>query len=356
MRDLRTGNVTNDDRAESWERADPDMGQEVLFSQSAPFYNVSRTHGPVAESIPTKGTRLAPDWRPLSIYSDAIQPSHEPTAPKDTILEDHNDAPTPDSKDPALAIPPQETVQPHDIFRPLVAPLTEVRNNAPPLKSILLAPVGAPESAIKFSDRATAQPAVHPSKVTAPTKAAKLKYESATDATITEAIVAALARTGVQENAKDCSLHHDMKTRSLPHGQASSGTSDPHASKDSTERSDGHTNDTSNLAVKDDTEFLQQEKAREVLKTLQELGFTVQKDPGHSVKLQNPGSAASNKSDKVVTCQTCKRFTGRPCELKYVFPCSFSIMSNKLQKTHETSLSALWLHIHDLQQNLWQQK
>jgi len=53
-----------------------------------------------------------------------------------------------------------------------------------------------------------------------------------------------------------------------------------------------------------------------VLKVLRDLGYIVQKDPSHSPKIQNPGSIASNKSENQVTCQTCKKFKGRPCELK----------------------------------------
>ena len=57
------------------------------------------------------------------------------------------------------------------------------------------------------------------------------------------------------------------------------------------------------------------QKALEVFKVIRELGYTVQKDSTHSGHA-NLGSAASNKNENQVTCQVCKKFKGRPCELK----------------------------------------
>jgi hypothetical protein len=90
-----------------------------------------------------------------------------------------------------------------------------------------------------------------------------------------------------------------------------------------------------------------------VVRLLREHGFTIQKDPNHSPKIQNAGSVASNKSEHKVTCQTCKKFKGRPCELKYVLPLpSNAVIANESEKTHEASLAALRLHLPHLHQNL----
>ena len=64
-------------------------------------------------------------------------------------------------------------------------------------------------------------------------------------------------------------------------------------------------------AVRDDGS----QEAPEVVKVIRERGYIVQKDSTHSGPA-NLGSAASNKSENQVTCQVCKKFKGRPCELK----------------------------------------
>lgn len=58
-----------------------------------------------------------------------------------------------------------------------------------------------------------------------------------------------------------------------------------------------------------------QKKALEVLKVIRELGYIVQKDSSRSGPT-NLESAASNRKENQVTCHICKKFTGRPCELK----------------------------------------
>lgn len=292
---------------------------------------------------------MEPNWKPISVYPQVIEPINELLAPKAPMLEEHNQVSTPDSNASASTIQPQETVQPQDVFRSLQGTV-DTRNNPSSLGSILLAPVGANESAIKNTDRATPQPAVHTSKVSAQGKATKLKDESASDATITEAIITALAGAEDQENSKDCSLHHqDLEGRNMPHGQSSSGglwATGPHPAKSSTEKSNAHVHNNNSPAAQEDAKLLQQKKAREVLKTLHELGYIVQKDPSHSPKPQNPGSAASNKSDNLVTCPTCKRFTGRPCELKYVLPylfMPFLMRTRKHMKRHSRPYGCTFL-------------
>jgi hypothetical protein len=66
-----------------------------------------------------------------------------------------------------------------------------------------------------------------------------------------------------------------------------------------------------------------QKKALEVLKVIRDLGYMVQKDPSHSRHASLP-SVASNRTENTVTCQVCKKFTGRPCELKWAYDLSES--------------------------------
>ena len=303
------------DRAEFLERTGPATGQESLPSQRLSPPSPSRAVGPVAQDFPPKASNMQPNWKP--IYPEVIEPIHDLLAPKEPILEEHSDASTPDSNASASDVRPQETVQPLDVFRPLA----ELRSNPSSLGSILLAPVGAPESAITIADRATPQSAVRPSKISPQGKATRLNDVSASEATITEAIITALAGAEVPEECKDRSLQQDLDRSNLPHGKPTSGGSwsaDLNPAMPSTGKPNGHINPTSSPAVQEDPKSLQEKKAREVLKTLHDLGYIVQKDPSHSPKAQNPGSAASNKSENIVTCPTCKRFKGRPCELKYV--------------------------------------
>ena len=261
----------------------------------------------------------------MSIYPKAVEPNRESLAPKHSIMEEHDHAPTPNSDAAASATQSLQTVQLQDVLPPHVARLAEAHSRASSLERILLAPVGSAESASQIPDEVTALPALHPPKISAQAQAAKLKDESASDDKITDAIVAALAGAGVAEMGKNCSLFPGLEARIVSHGQSSPGSS---------------------VAGQDDARFSQQKQAREVLKTLQQLGYTLQKDPSHSPKTQNPGSAASNKSDNLVTCQTCKRFTGRPCELKYISPnviASCLTRSRKHMKRHSRPYGCTFL-------------
>jgi hypothetical protein len=306
-------------RAEFLERTGPTTGQEDVSSQRPSLPNSSRAIGPVAQEFAPKASNMQPDWKP--IYPEVIEPVNDLLAPKEPMSEEQSEASTPNSNAPASDVRPHETVQPLDVFRPLA----EVRTNPSSLGSILLAPVGvgAPESAIASADQATPQSAVRPSKISPQGKATRLNDVSASEAT--EAIITALAGAEVPEESKDHSLNQDLDRGNLPHGKSSSGASRPGGLDSATSsigNQNGHINPTSSPAVQEDSKSLQERKAREVLKTLHDLGYIVQKDPSHSPKAQNPGSAASNKSENIVTCATCKRFTGRPCELKYVYPYS----------------------------------
>jgi hypothetical protein len=331
MCDDRLRNATDGDRAEFWDRTGLTTGQEVLSPQRPSLPNHSQALGPIAQNVPPSARNMEPDWKPISTYPEVIEPTNDLLAPKESMLEEQSEASTPDSNAPASTVRPQETVQPKDVFRPL----GEIRNNPSALGSILLAPVGVTESAIKNADRATPQPAGHSSKASAQGKAARVKDESASDATITEALITALAGADGPETSKDCSLHKELEQDNPPLGHSSAGGSwpdGPNPAPSSTGKLSGHINNTSSPALLEDSKSLQQKKAREVLRTLHELGYIVQKDPSHSPKAQNPGSAASNKSDNLVTCQTCKRFVGRPCELKYVSPHHFLQFLNGFRK------------------------
>ena len=54
----------------------------------------------------------------------------------------------------------------------------------------------------------------------------------------------------------------------------------------------------------------------EVHKALNDLGCMPSLDTSRTPRALNAGSVASNKSEKKVLCDKCKKFQGRPCELK----------------------------------------
>jgi hypothetical protein len=326
----------DDDRAEFCER-------EPAIGQSLPLPTASLALGPHTRNVPAKDRNLEPNWKPISINPAVDEPSNELLAPKDPVSTADSVASTPDATAPASALPPQDTVQPQEIFRPLIGS----SHISSPLGGTL-DPTVSTKCVSKNVHPRNPQPAGHVSKVNAQGKATRLNDDSASAATITAAIIAALAEAEVQGN-RGCSLEHDSERDSLPNGQSSSGgtwKSGRHQQKLFDEKPKDDIN-ISSPSFKEESKSLQERKAREVLKTLHELGYIVQKDPSHSPKPQNPGSAASNKSDHLVTCQTCKRFTGRPCELTYVFLClcvQILMISRKHMKRHSRPYGCTFLN------------
>lgn len=320
------------DRAEFWEPTGLATGSDDVSTQRPSIPTPSRAFGPVTLRVSPMSRNVEPNWKPISAYPEVVRPAHDLMDPKESMLEDHGKASTPDCKAPALAVQPQETVQPQDVFQPP----TETPNS-PSILDSLLAPVGSTVSAVKNAGQVTPQPAVHISKPVAQGKTTRRKDESASDTTLTEAIVRALAGPTIPENTEDCSHQEGLGRGNLPHGQTSSEGSEPenlHRAMSCTGKPLCNINHTSGPAGQEDSKSLQQKKVEEVLRTIQELGYIVQKHPSHSPKPQNPGSAASNKSDHLVTCPTCKRFKGRPCELKYVnTPHSYTLFNQVQENT-----------------------
>ncbi|KAG9241312.1 hypothetical protein BJ878DRAFT_234617 [Calycina marina] len=76
-------------------------------------------------------------------------------------------------------------------------------------------------------------------------------------------------------------------------------------------------------------------KIRDVLNSVRISGYII-REPALP-RLMNPGSAASIRSECLVTCQECHKFKGRPCELKCVYPidrCALLKRSRKHMKRH----------------------
>jgi hypothetical protein len=63
-----------------------------------------------------------------------------------------------------------------------------------------------------------------------------------------------------------------------------------------------------------------EQKFQEILRAMQNAGYTIKKDTksvGSNQSIDQPGSSSSAKKRDLVTCQRCSKFRGRPCELKY---------------------------------------
>jgi hypothetical protein len=264
------------------------------------------------DSLP-KASVEQPGWTQKHFtHPEVIEPIHGSLPTKRPLAGTHIEKPIQGSHVPVIDVQIQETVQPVQVFQ---QPLSQVQISPPSLGNILPPLVGVRGIKNTSCDKVAVTPppvAARPNKISPQGKTLRTKEVSTFDAT--DAIIAALAGAESPQETKSGSLDSDqnLHPESLPDGQLPETS---RSKKSSAENSNAHTT-SSSPAVQKDSKSLQEKKAREVLKTLQNLGYIVQKDPSHSPKPQNPGSAASNKSDNVVVCEVCKGFRGRPCELK----------------------------------------
>ena len=304
--------------AEFWESTALNIDQDDLSPPKPSLPDPPRMMVPVIHNSLPRPRKMEPDWK--RDYPDVMEPSQEIVAPNRPQLEDFKPKITSsERKTPVSELEQQHTVKPLEVIRS--RSLAGIQENRIPLESVL-APVGHHDSAVKKSDRASPQPGAHPPKANPQAKATGQTDVSAADATIVEAIKTVLAGASIPDLCSGRNPNQVLERSGHPNGQVSSGGSwfsEPNPATSSTRRSDGLINPVGSPSTKENSRDSETEKkALEVLKILHDIGCLVQKDPSHSPKPQNPGSAASNKSENQVTCPTCKKFKGRPCELKYV--------------------------------------
>lgn len=240
-------------------------------------------------------------WTP---YPKAIEPAHDlvaPTGPQAGFHESRTA--TTEERSPIPEPPPQAIVKPGDVMRNYVPEVTSLDRSS-------LVPAGHDDSVMSKPDQAKSHAA---SKTSPQGKATRQTNVSAATATITEALKTVLSElelSNISNDAPSSSAGNKERT-SQPNKENSSRLTDPNPAT--------HDADISIPPSKGAKDSLNEKKALEFLKIISKLGFTVSKDPAHpSQKQHNVGSAASQRSENQVTCQTCKKFTGRPCELKYV--------------------------------------
>jgi hypothetical protein len=243
---------------------------------------------------------MTADWR--HTYPDTIGSSQDRLNSKDPPFEVLDREPTPDELASLYDFPNRETVQPTEVLQVS----TDTQNGAalenPPSASLGLQGSRPAARNARFS----------------PQGKAKLHRASISDATITEVIKTALAGVSLADQGNSHTPHrhpewNGSSRKSTPDGLCQSG---PNSGAAPTSSDINHVGSPAGSESSFDSEA--QRKAIEVLKTLHDLGYIVQKDPTHPTKPFNPGSVASSKSENLVTCQKCGKFKGRPCELKYV--------------------------------------
>ncbi|CAG8949971.1 hypothetical protein HYFRA_00004303 [Hymenoscyphus fraxineus] len=211
-----------------------------------------------------------------------------------------------------------ETVQPLDVFHTAQPPPKPARSGFT-LESVL-APAIPNDGPNKLPIFRSSSNNIPVSKLVSEGKVAKHISETSasSDAALTKVIRTALSGSTTHHDQEPPLTNGNLDRNILPNGRPS-----PSGNGGSGSESSGVKSSESSPSAVSDTDVTESEelkKAEEILKTIRHLGYTLQKDPSRSPKIQNQGSAASNKSEKKVTCKVCKRFQGRPCELRYVTP------------------------------------
>lgn len=289
---------TNQGSAEFFESTGVTLDQEIsLTPQRQQTFESRPPSLAVQESMPSK--RVDQDWK--LPYPEVVGRSEDSVSPKSYVSK----VSIPEEHSPQFEEPQPATVQPLEVFP---AP-AEILNTRITLASLVLPPTHNIDPSLNDSEHT--RPSRMLPRVSLQVKAPKPNPVSAADVTLTEVIQKALAGASISDLSPEHS--RDSERSSLPSSRITSTAWPLNTTVATSNRADP--NDAANNPDAPSAEHLK--KAAEVLKIIRDLGFIVSKDPAHASKLQNPGSAASNKSENQVTCQQCKRFRGRPCELRY---------------------------------------
>lgn len=206
-------------------------------------------------------------------------------------------------RSPIHEVPQQETVKPVEVFPPQV--LTNRTS------SLLDSIIQKPDIPI---DPALTNSTSEAPKVSDEGKADKHQEFSASNATMIEVVKTALAV--VNKAQSEASQSQATERNVLPNGRT---PNDPNlvANAAGVYIPDDRSGFSTPSLDLNDAEARKNAQALEVLKLIREMGFTLQKDPTHSVKMPEVQPAVvAPQNDKKITCQVCKKFTGRPCELK----------------------------------------
>jgi hypothetical protein len=212
---------------------------------------------------------------------------------------------------PSAISPSSVTVKPLEVFSP---PVRDSGNKF--TVASVLSPEAPSETATRIShiinvETNTSQPLEG--------KTVQKADISAADEALTKAI----------KNVLSGSIARDPSNQETPRNVLPSGRPSPSNPSDSKSRlavsSNGQTDTVksggsqpANLEI--DLSDVQGKVIEEIVKTVRNCGYTLKEhqeaSPSPPPKILNLGTVAGKKSDKQVTCEICKRFRGRPCELK----------------------------------------
>jgi hypothetical protein len=217
------------------------------------------------------------------------------------------EVPAPSSVSPCLT-----TVQPLEVFPP---PVRDSGNKF--TVASVLSPEAPSETATRISHIINAD---HSSSRLREGKAVKQAGVSAADEALTKAIKNVLSGSVVRVPS-----NQETPRNVLPNGRPSPSNSSNSKSRLAMSSNGLETDSVkaggsppSNAEI--DASDAQGKAAEEIVKTVRDFGYTLKEDlkedPDLFPKILNLGSVAGNKSDKQVTCAVCKKFRGRPCELK----------------------------------------
>ncbi|KAF7954293.1 hypothetical protein EAE96_005422 [Botrytis aclada] len=278
------------------------LTQDTLPSAEVSTQDISPNRE-VNECSP-KAQDIKSNWKPVypDLIQDLVTPMDIPT--EKPLVADVNTSGTdiPGPNNPPSDPHTRDTIQPSELFRNPSEVINKIF-----LGSDVSTLVGTKTALDRDLDHVS-RPSVERSPLPPASKATRHRSVSATDATITEVIRTALAEAKNPSNVGAL----PMGRKVLPNGKSSPADSFGSTTDKAACLLDGF--DKSSSPTTDNSP--DQDKAVEVYKTLQKLGYIIQKDPNHTPRIQNPGSIASNKSENQVTCEVCRKFKGRPCELK----------------------------------------
>lgn len=244
-------------------------------------------------------------------YPKAIEPAHDliaPIGPQTGLYEPRSNS--------AEAKLPMPEIPPHPIVKP-----GEVQYNAPDVitpEKLSLVPADHDDYFPRRPNR------VKPHAVTKNSPQTKTPRQINISSELLEQLKHVLSESSATSNDEASIVNLG---RSQPRRVESPRELSQRTKSDAKEDQDSVATSASDSEDSKDSQA--EKKALEVIDIITKLGFTIPKDPTHSTKQHNVGSAASQKSENQVTCQTCKRFTGRPCELKYIFSTILSCLESR---------------------------
>lgn len=302
---LQRGELMQCSCSEFW---DSPNGNQDMISIPHTYALTGTSNSIEVEHTPAGILSNEPNWKQvfpqnMEPYQDSLDPTASHLGGHKTELEPQVKVTSPD------AVLLKAIVQPSDIFS---AP--QVHDHPASLGNILIAPVSTDESSVK--EASSPPPAATPTmKPNFQGKAIRQDVSASETAKLTEIIRTALVGTRIS-GEDDTSSLHDSEQRAVRDPRSPTRRlSSPGLNSMSRAISGDHIKRADSPASQD-RDLEAQRKAAEVLKAFHDLGYIIHKDPTHSGKPLNPGSVASSKSEHLVTCLTCGKFKGRPCELK----------------------------------------